>query len=300
MFDFGKRTDPSWDLYRTLLAVLHHKSLSAAARSLDLTQPTVSRHIDTLEDAVGQKLFVRTQTGLKPTEVALKMKPYVENISAMTSGLLREAGDKGGEVSGTVRLSADEVFAVEVLPPILTSLKERYEKLTLELTMTESRASLLHREADIALRTQQPDQDGMVARKLGDMCFGLFAHRTYLARHGEPVRLAELKMHDLIGLDRLEPSHLPDLETTRTFDRADLTFRADSRTVKIAAIRAGLGIGICPVPLAQRDRNLKRLLPDSIDESVEVWAVMHEHLRATLRCQVVFENVGEGIKRWLV
>ena len=77
--------DPSWDLYRTFLAVLSEGSLSAAARDLGLTQPTVGRHVDALEQAVGFELFMRTPQGLRPTEAALALRPYAETMAALAA-----------------------------------------------------------------------------------------------------------------------------------------------------------------------------------------------------------------------
>ena len=113
--------EPSWDLYRTFLEVMREGSLSGAARSLNLTQPTISRHIDALEAAVGFALFVRSQRGLAATDAALELKPYAEALSATAAAMLRTASGQGGAVRGTVRLSASEVVGAEILPPILAA-----------------------------------------------------------------------------------------------------------------------------------------------------------------------------------
>lgn len=89
-------SEPSWDLYRTLDAVLRTGSLSGAARLLPLTQPSISRHIDALEEAVARDLFVRTQRGLTPTAAALELRPYAELLASTSAALLRTAAGSAG------------------------------------------------------------------------------------------------------------------------------------------------------------------------------------------------------------
>src|SRR5690348_2377290 len=97
--------EPSWDLYRTFNSVLREGSLSGAARTLGLTQPSVARHIDALEQAVGASLFVRTPRGLSPTDAALELKPFAELLASTSAALLRTAEGRAGQVRGTVRIS---------------------------------------------------------------------------------------------------------------------------------------------------------------------------------------------------
>ena len=93
-----EKNEPGWDLYRSFLAVLQQGSLSAAARGLGLTQPTIGRHIDALEQAIGAELFTRSQTGLLPTDAATDLRPYAETLAATAAALLRSASGRRGEV----------------------------------------------------------------------------------------------------------------------------------------------------------------------------------------------------------
>src|SRR5690606_26315521 len=121
-----------WDHYRTFLAILREGSQSAAARALGLTQPTVGRHLDALELAAGKPLFLRSHQGLLPTETALSMRSYAETMAASAAALARAASGDGDSPEGTVRISASEVIGLEVLPPILAELQERYPRLVIE------------------------------------------------------------------------------------------------------------------------------------------------------------------------
>src|SRR5882762_4680483 len=101
---------PSWDLYRTFLAVLEERTLSGAARALGLTQPTVGRHINALEQALSVELFVRSPSGLAPTEAAAHLRPHAEILAAAAAALLRSVTTRDGAVHGTVRLAASDMI----------------------------------------------------------------------------------------------------------------------------------------------------------------------------------------------
>lgn len=290
--------EPDWALYRTFLAVLAEQSLSGAARVLGLTQPTVARHVDALEDALGRDLFLRSQRGLAPTEAALELKPYAESLAATAAALVRAAGSHGEAVRGTVRVSASEVVGIEVLPPILAALRARHPDLVVELALSDAVEDLLRRDADIAVRMVQPEQEALVARRLGSVALGFHARRDYLATRGTPTTWAAMEGHDLIGYDRETPAIRAMLKRSGWPLSASFAIRVDSTVAQLALIRAGAGIGICQVPLGRRDPALVRLLPDwSLD--LPVWLAMHEDLKSSPRCRAMFDGLAEGLSGYL-
>ena len=198
--------EPSWDLYRSFRAVAQEGSLSGAARALGLTQPTVARHVDSLEAMLGRRLFVRSQRGLEPTEVARQMLPYADALAATSAALRRAVAAEDGAVSGTVRITASEVVGVERLPPILAAIRRRHPALALELATSNAVEDLLRRDADIAVRMVAPAQEALVARRVGSVEIGLFARADYLERRGTPADVAAIAEHDLIGFDRETPA----------------------------------------------------------------------------------------------
>ncbi len=131
-----KRDDLSWDVYRTFLAVLEEGSLSGAARRRGLTQPSVGRHIDRLEDALGFQLFTRTRLGLAPTNAARDLKPFAETMAAQADALLRMGAAQAEGVRGVVRISASDVIGVEAAPKILAPLLAAYPEVEIELSLS--------------------------------------------------------------------------------------------------------------------------------------------------------------------
>lgn len=291
--------EPNWEWYRSFLMVLETGSLSAAGRALGLTQPTVGRQVDQLEQALGLKLFIRSFEGYTPTEVAQDLKPYAAAIASNAAALLRIASSHGGEVKGAVRITASEVISVEVLPPILTKLKRQHPQLTVELVLSNKLDDLLHRAADIAVRMVKPEQEALIAKRIGNIDLGLYAHRDYLKAHGKPQTMDDLPEHTMLGFDR-ETAYIRRLqEKFPVFKRANLSFRSDSDLANLAAIRAGYGIGICQVGLAARDRHLMRVLKEEFAIPMETWVAMHEDLRNNPRCAVTYAALAEGLSAYI-
>jgi DNA-binding transcriptional LysR family regulator len=294
-----EQTEPGWELYRTFLSVLREGSLSAAARSLGLTQPTIGRHVDALEQAFGFTLFTRSQHGLAPTEAALELRPYAETLEATARAALRAASGRGDEMRGTVCITASEVVGVEVLPPILARLRQNNPALVMELVVSNRTDDLLRRDADIAVRMHRPVQEALLARRLGSIELGLFAHTLYLDRCGTPASLDDLQTHALIGFDQ-ETAFIRGLRTSGVpLQRGGFALRTDSDLAHFAAIRSGFGIGVCQVALARRDGQLVRVLPGRVSIGLEVWLGMHEGLRANRRCRVAFDALALGLSDYI-
>jgi DNA-binding transcriptional LysR family regulator len=288
-------TEPNWEWYRSFVAVLETGSLSAAGRALGMAQPTVGRHVDSLEAALQLKLFTRSFDGFAPTDAALELKPYAASLAATAAALRRVATSHGDGVRGTVRLTASEIVSSEVLPPILADLREAHPELVIELVPSNKVENLLRRDADIAVRMAAPSQDALVARRVATIEVGLHAHRRYLERHGTPRTLAELAQHALIGWDT-ETAYIRRFqERFPQITRDTFAFRTDSDVAQLAAIRAGLGVGFCQARLAARDPDMVRLFRSAVSLHLETWIAMHADLRDSPRCAVTFAALVEGL-----
>ena len=287
-------TRTEWELYRSFLAVLTEASLSGAARALDIAQPTVGRHIAALERALQMPLFTRSQTGLLPLESALLLRPYAEAMNSAVAALERAAASHGSGVRGVVRVTASEVVGVEVLPPIIGRLRDAHPDLQFELVISNRMQDLLHREADIAIRMTRPDQQLLIAQRIGVVQAGLHATKRYLERHGTPDTITDLKSHTLIGFDK-PTAFIRAASKSLPIRREMLTVRADSDLVQLALIRSGAGIGFCQVPIGKRD-GLVRVLARQVSLPLDTWIAMHEDLRHSPRCRVTFDALVDGLR----
>lgn len=293
--------DLDWDHYRSFLAVLEEGSLSGAARTLGVSQPTVGRHIDALQAALGgTALFTRSPQGLRPTEAALQLRPHAETMAAAAAALVRTASGAKAEARGTVRITASEVVGAEVLPPILTALRERHPAVAIELVLSNRAEDLLRRDADIAVRMVEPKQGALVVRAIGAVALHLYAHRRYVAAHGLPRDLDDLAAnHAIVGFDRNSASAAALKARGLALPRELFALRTDSDLAQIAAVRAGYGVGVLQTGIARRDADLLAVLPDQLDFSLGIWLAIHEDLRGVHRIRLVFDALAAGLRGYV-
>lgn len=287
-----------WDFWRTFLAVAEEGSLSGAARRLRLTQPTIGRHIDALEQAFGAALFTRAQNGLTPTALGLSLVPHAEGMAASAAALSRTASAEPDAEAGVVRISASEIVGIEVLPAILAEFSAAHPRIAIELDLTNRNADLLRRDADIAVRMIRPQQDALVATRLGGVGIGLFAHRRYAEASGLPQSLAELPAHRLIGVDRNVAGVAGYAIGGKPVGPGMFSYRCDSDVAQLAALRAGIGIGICQLGVAARDPALIPVLPAEVRFELEMWLAMHKDLRTSRRVRLAFDHLAKGLREY--
>lgn len=287
-----------WSLYRSFLAVMREGSLSRAAAALGLSQPTLGRHVEVLERALGgAPLFTRHPRGLMPTEGARAILPHIEAMDAAAGAARRTASAPEAALSGTVRIAASEVVGAEVLPGILAPLREAHPGLVFELALSSRSADLLRRDCDIAVRMVRPTQGSLVAVKAGTVKVALYAHRSYAARHGLPRTISELGSHALIGFDRADP-FISRAAGALKLDRAMFALRVDNDLAALAALRAGFGLGACQQPIAARDGDLLPVLPRELSFPMEIWVVMHGALKRVARMAETFDHLARAMRAY--
>ena len=291
--------EPDWSHYRAFLAVLREGSLSGAARALGLAQPTLGRQIAELERSLGAALFIRSPRGLVVTDAARDIAPHAEAMAAAASAMRRAASGGTSDVEGNVRLTASETVGAEVLPPLLARFHRAYPAIKIELALSNRVEDLLQGEADIAVRMVRPSQEALVARRIGAVGLGLYAHRLYLEAAPAPATIAALaRDHALIGFDQETP-FLRDLLTRMPINRDHLALRTDNDLAQLAAIRAGFGVGFIQHGIARRDPDLIPIFPGEIGFTLEIWLALHEDLRASRRLRLMMNHLATGLAEYV-
>jgi DNA-binding transcriptional LysR family regulator len=279
-----------WSRIKAFLEVARTGSLSAAARRLGLSQPTVRRQVEEIEARLGTALFTRGPTGLAPTPAGLRLRPHAEAMEAGAQALARAAAAEDA-VEGPVRLTCSEVHGTEVLPALLAPLLARHPGLTIELVPDNANDNLLRRDADLALRFAPPAQGALVARRVAPVALGLFAHPDLLAREAAPRDWDDLALRfPCVGDDRRDLT-ARGLSALGLAMPRRLSLRTDSDLAQLAAVRAGLGAGVVQVQLAQ---GLVRLLPE-VAPALPAYVAMHEDLRRSARVRAVFDHLVERL-----
>jgi len=289
-----------WTHYRSFKAVADTGSLSGAARQLGLTQPTIGRHVEALEAALGVSLFTRAPQGMTPTPAALDILPHAAAMAAAAQAAVRAASGSAQALSGTVRLTASEVISIEVLPALLANFRDRHPGIDLEIVPTNRVEDLLRRDADIAIRMAAPVQKALVVRHIGPLDVALYAHEDYLATHGMPETLEALAAHTIIGFDQdmslIEARKGLPLPLARDLFR----IRSDSDLAQLALLRGGLGIGGCQVGIARRDAGLVPVMPETVSFGLDMWIAMHEDQRSSRRIRVLFDHLVDAMSDYVL
>jgi DNA-binding transcriptional LysR family regulator len=288
-----------WDLFQSLHAVLQAGSLSAASRLRGLTQPTLGRHIEALELQLGAPLFLRSPRGLQATDLAISLKPHLEEMAAAAGAAMRDASGAGDDGTGCIRLTASNIVGAEIMPPILADFRAKHPQIDIELVLSNQNEDLSRREADIAVRMSRPTQQALVARKIGRVGLGFYAAPAYIAAKGAPSDFTELRTHTLVGFDTVPAGLQALLPTGLVVDRNSFGFRSDSDAAQLSALRAGIGIGACQHTIGRRS-GLTRVLPEVEVFELEMWLAMHESQRSDRRMRLMFDHLAAALAEVVV
>jgi DNA-binding transcriptional LysR family regulator len=285
-----------WERQRAFLEVVRTGSLSAAARSLGMVQPTLRRRIDELEHQFGAALFVRSSAGLVPTSLATHLVKPAEAMEAAAKVFARTASAEWDAAAGTVRVAASEVVGAEFLPPIFRDIRRTHPGLRIELVLSDQREDLLAQRADIAVRMAPPNSDDLVTRRMADMPLGLFVHADFLGDHALPATLEEAAQLPAIGYEtetiavrRLRAAGLP-------LPWPNAVLVTDSGLGQLAAIRAGVGMGVSFVGLGKRAPDLVHVVPAAFQAALETWLVYPKELRTVRRVSIVADALAVALQ----
>jgi DNA-binding transcriptional LysR family regulator len=274
-----------WTLLQSFLAVAETGSYSAAARASQRSQPTIGRHVEQLQSQLGATLFQRASTGYVLTQTGTALVDHARAMQAAAAKISLITEGRAEDVRGTVRVTASEIVATYILPEIFAQLLAQEPELQIELVATNSTENLSLREADIAVRMVQPEQQDLIARKLGDINLGLFAAQSYLDRAGHPTSLADIGKHIIIGYDKSDLMIRGMLAFGMAAKREDFAFR-------------GVGIGASQQRQA-KIYNLIPVLPDLIIPPLPVWLTAHSELRTSARVRRVFDFLADHLPKRL-
>ena len=292
-------TEPDWALWRSFAAVVADGSLSAAARRIGYSQPTLGRHIEALEQQLGLTLFDRTLQGLKPTETALRLYQSVSAAEEKLAEAALVAEGSTGDLEGTVRITASTIVAHYVLPALLRPIREEFPAIAIEIVPSDSIENLLLRESDIAIRMFRPTQLELIAKKIGELPIVTTAHASYLGAHGTPATPDDLRHHTLIGLDRSDLLISAAKSLGFELKRPDFALRSDSQTAGWELLKAGLGLGFAQLGLVNDTPGMRALLPALKIPPLEVWLTTHRELFLSPRIRAIYDRLAAGLTAYI-
>ncbi|CAN7389992.1 LysR family transcriptional regulator [Acidovorax sp. Root217] len=285
-----------WNQLRAFLETAETGSLSAAARKLGLTQPTLSRQVAAIEQRMGVTLFERVGKAMALTPTGLDLLEHARAMGAAAQALGVAASGRSQAVGGVVSVSASDAVASYLLPPLVRRLREQEPGISIEVIASNAFSDLLRREADIAIRHAKPEQPELIARLIRDASACFYASEDWVRTHGHPRSAEEAAALPFVGSDRsgqylgyLRQHGLPLTE-------ANFSCYADHTVAHWALVRQGMGIGAMMDEIAQATPGIVRVLNDVPPVIFPIWLVTHRELRTARRIRVVFEALAQGLQ----
>lgn len=284
-----------WDDLRSFLAIARHGNLSAAARSLKVSQTTMGRRLETLHTRVGVRLLQKTPTGFILTPAGERVLSNVERMEIEALSIERAVSGEDTKIAGEVRITTVDTFGARVITPLLKRLVDEQPELRIEL-ITDTRAlSLSRREADVALRLAEFEQHEAVVRRVGDMAFAPYASRDYLDRHGEPDFANGAFGHSIVTLQD-DLALLPEARRlVELAPAARVALRSNSRDAHLQAALAGYGIVMLPCYLSHGLTQLVQLPKQGNLLIRGIWLGVHRDTRHVPRMRIVLDHLTKGL-----
>jgi DNA-binding transcriptional LysR family regulator len=286
-----------WNLARAFCATADCGSLSAAARKIGLTQPTLSRQVAALEAALGVTLFERVGKKLALTDAGLGLLEHAQAMTAAADAMALAAAGKMQEIAGRVTVSATDVISAYLLPDIIARIRQQAPQITLVVLVSNSISDLRRREADIAIRHVRPVEPELIGQLVHESTAHLYAADSWVARNGAPSTAAELDGADLLGFEPVErfAEHLNRAGIPITADRFRII--SENGVVIWELVRRGMGVGVMAREIAERTPGVVCVLPDLPGTQVPVWLVSHRELRTSPRIRLVFDILAKELRR---
>ena len=286
-----------WNQARAFCITAETGSLSAAARQLGLTQPTLSRQVVALEAALGVALFERIGKRLILTDAGLNLVEHARAMTTAAEAMALVAAGTSKEIAGRVTISATEAVSAYLLPNLVARIRQKAPQITLAIAASDSISDLRRREADIAIRHVRPAEPELIARRVGEMTAHFYAADSWIAKNGRPASVAELAAAELLGFEPVSQfsAHLQ----AAGIDIAAERFRivSDNSIVLWEMVRQGVGICMMLREIAELMPGISRLVPDLPGTPVPVWLVSHRELHTSRRVRLVFDILADELMR---
>ena len=295
-----KSTHFDWNRAKAFLVTAEEGSLSAAARAMGVTQPTVGRQVAALEQELGVVLFDRVGKQLSLTPSGLELVDYVRQMSEAATRVSMAASGQSGQLDGEVCITAIDTIAALCLPSIIQKARKQYPGISIEILASNELSNLGRREADIAVRNVRPTHPDLVAKKVCDVAARLYAAKTCLDSLGRPITIDKLESAEFTGFNR-------SADMTGTLGEFGLTLSADNfsvisdnHLVQWELMKQGVAVGMMMEVIGDKEPLVERVLPEAEPILFPIWLVAHQQLRSSKRIRVVFDLLSDSLSELAV
>lgn len=286
-----------WNHARSFLVTAREGSLSAGARALGLTQPTLGRQVSALEEKLGVALFERVGRGLSLTPTGLKLVEHVEAMSEAANLFSLAASGQSDSIEGNVVISASETTAAYALPAILLPLRHQHPGISLEIVASNAASDLKRREADIAIRGFRPHQPDLIAKRIVDIEVGFYAAPDYAGASDLSLKNLDFDCVSFLGFDQTDTMINELNKRDIPVSRKNFPVVCENHLVQWEMVKQGFGIGVMPVAVGDNEPKVVRVMKDIDRLTGEQWLVAHRELRSSRRIRAVFDFLAQALAR---
>lgn len=284
-----------WNQLRAFLETAETGSLSAAARKLGLTQPTLSRQVAAIEQRLGVTLFERAGKSMVLTATGLDLLEHVRKMGSAADALGMAATGRSQTVEGIVSVSASDMVATYLLPRLVRQIRQEVPGIAIEVIATNAISDLQRREADIAIRHVNPDRPELIARLIRQASASFYASQDWVETHGHPRNAQDAASLPFVGSDRAGRYLAYLHEHGLPLSEANFSCYADHSVAHWGLVCQGLGIGAMMDEIARETPGVVRVLDDVPAVQFPIWLVTHTELHTSRKIRVVFDFLAEGL-----
>ena len=286
----------NWTQVEAVLATIETGSLSAAARKLGMSQPTVGRQVSALEADLQVIIFERVGGRLELTPFGQELRPHFEAMRNAADKTLLSARGQSEKIEGAVSITCSDIFAAHLMPQIIKPLQARAPDLSIEIIAANEISDLQRREADIAIRNVRPTEPELYGKFLGDTRASLFGATSYLDVFGRPSNLSGYESADFIGFASGQDAAEYKRRLGMSIPEANFKVSSQSGLTMLELLRAGLGLSLMSDSVVQNMPELEAVLPEQIDVRFPIWLIAHQELRRSARIRLVWDHLEEWFR----
>lgn len=284
-----------WNRARAFLVTAEEGSLSAAARALGMTQPTLGRQVSALETQLGVVLFERVGGRLLLTSSGLDLLDHVKAMGDAANKVSLAATKRSDAMDGNVCIAASEIHSSYLLPTIIYKLRVAEPGISIKVVSSNETSDLLRREADIAIRSFRPTEAELISKKIKDVDGPFYAAKSYIEKYGAPHTLDDLEHAQFLAIGDKNVFLKQMNERGFTIGEDNLNIESQSHIVHWEMVKQGLGIGIVPDNIGDQEPLVERVLTSIEPISFPIWLTSHRELRASKRIRFVFDFIAEEL-----
>ncbi len=292
-----------WDKLRIFHAVAEAGSFTHAADKLNLSQSAISRQISGLEANLKVPLFHRHARGLVMTEQGETLYATAHDVLLKLDSVQSKLVDSTEKPEGKLKVTTTVGLGTGWLTTRIHEFLDLYPDVQLELILADQEIDLIKREADCAIRLQQPTNPDLIQRKLFTVHLHVYASPAYIKKYGQPDSLEDLGGHRIISYGEKVPNYLIGVNWLLYVEmehgqRRQAAFQVNNLRALRRVCEEGSGIAVLPDYIVEDRHALVQLFPEIEVPEFDTYFCYPGELKNTARLRVFRDFLISKARYW--